>query len=705
MTKPFSPPDLLGRIGAVLRRTGSPSQAQEDDRCLPSRCEIQAGRTGFGFGGPIRSLLPLLQGSPILAGMSTGSPDDADPRLRELLTRLSQDSSAIDQILLEFPELTAREVLAALALEPRPVVNCTLPQALAPSSGRPSGKGTKARGSVAAPGQLGLFPSDGAISRRAPGQLIPTSPRPRLPAPSQPMGPAPQPQGPRPAPTPDEERISLFKNLFRGREDVFAVRWENRQTGDSGYWPKRRGGKSGQDVPLSDWWVSAHRRGSEVIGAYAILEDDTCWFLAVDFDEAEWRADVAAFRQVCTETGIPCAVEISRSGNGAHAWFFFSAPVPAASARQMGTYLLTLTTARRDQLTLKSYDRLFPSQDTLPRKGGYGNLIALPLQGRRIPEGCTVFVDEAFEPCTDQWAFLASIPRIEPGQVIATADLADRQGLDFGFLPEVPIDEEATAPWERSPSRRVPPLRIQGPLPPLVNAVLCQRLFIEREGLPPALIDRIRRLAAFKNPVFFRNQRLRLSNHETPPLICCTEEHPRHIGLPRGCVGDARDFLRKYDVDLQVEDRRHAGTPATWSFTGSLRPSQARAVEALVAHDLGVYVAPPGTGKTVVGVAMIAERRCSTLVIVHLKTLLDQWRSQIAMWLGLDPDDVGQIGGGKRKPNGSLDVAMVQSLDKKEGERIWSRTTVSSSSTSAITCRPSGSSAWWQKPRRGTSWD
>ncbi|MBU6429950.1 MAG: DEAD/DEAH box helicase family protein, partial [Cyanobacteria bacterium REEB65] len=372
-----------------------------------------------------------------------------------------------------------------------------------------------------------------------------------------------------------------------------------------------------------------------------------------------------AFRETCQSCDIPCAVEVSRSGNGAHAWFFFSAPVPAVLARRMGNYLLTLTTSRRDHLSLKSYDRLFPNQDTLP-EGGFGNLIALPLQGHQVPAGRSVFVNEDLRPISDQWAYLREITRVSPATVAALADLADRKGLDYGFLPEVPQDEDAPAPWERPPSGRLPQPRIDGPLPASVRGVLAQRLFIARDGLPPALLDLVRRLAAFKNPVFFRNQRFRKSNHNTPALICCAQEHPGHIGLPRGCLEAASKLLADHGLSLEVEDRRFEGSTNDWTFSANLRPLQQQAVTELGRHDIGIFVAPPGTGKTIVGVALIAARRCPTLVIVHRKTLLEQWRTQLAMWLGIERDAIGVISGTKRKATGLLDVAMVQSLVRQD---------------------------------------
>ncbi len=216
--------------------------------------------------------------------------------------------------------------------------------------------------------------------------------------------------------SPAHLKIGLFRSLFHGREDVYAKRWQSR-TGASGYAPVcANEWKSGlcdkrrvkcaecanrELVELDDVAIQDHLTGRSTLGVYPMLEDEICWFLAIDFDDATWREDVAAFRAAASGSSLSCHVEISRSGSGAHAWLFFAEPIPASLARRLGTALLTLAARRRHVLSLRSYDRLFPSQDTLPR-GGFGNLIALPLQHEPRSAGRSVFVDEdsACEPET-----------------------------------------------------------------------------------------------------------------------------------------------------------------------------------------------------------------------------------------------------------------------------------------------------------------
>ncbi len=482
------------------------------------------------------------------------------------------------------------------------------------------------------------------------------------------------------APATPEEKVRLFRALFRGREEIFPTRFLSKKTGKAGYAPacankflrgvcelpriKCSDCPNQAFTPVDDRVVLDHLRGRHVMGVYPLLEDDTCWFLAIDFDKSSWQEDVGAFAETCRAMDVPVAVERSRSGNGAHGWFFFEAPVVASLARKMGCYLLTETMSRRHQLSMGSYDRLFPNQDTMPR-GGFGNLIALPLQHEPRQQGNTLFIDASFQAYGDQWSYLASLPRVAPFFMENLATEAMRRGLVIGVRIAEPADEEETTPWRRKPSGRPRQLSISGPLPRAVRAVLTQRLFVEKAGLPSPLLNEIKRLAAFQNPEFYKKQSLRLSTAMTPRVIACAEDLAQHIALPRGCLGDLEELFRVHGVELQVEDQRQEGEALQLAFKGELTGGQKGAAEALLRHDIGVFVAPPGVGKTVLGTYLVAKRARSTLVLVHRQPLLDQWVAQLSMFLGLEAKEIGQIGGGKRKPNGRLDVAMIQSLVRK----------------------------------------
>jgi superfamily II DNA or RNA helicase len=478
------------------------------------------------------------------------------------------------------------------------------------------------------------------------------------------------------------EKVSLFRSLFRGRTDVFPVRFVSKKTGKPGYAPAcsnkwepglcllRTGGRCSDCVnqafvPLSDQVLVDHLQGRHAIGVYPLLIDETCWFLAVDFDKRSWREDLMAFAETCRSVGTPVAIERSRSGNGAHAWFFFTAPLSANVARRMGCYLITETMSRRHELSMESYDRLFPNQDTMPR-GGFGNLIALPLQHEARQKGNSVFIDEQLEAYADQWAFLASVERIEPDAAEAIAREATRTGQVIGVHFSEDLDDEASAaPWMRLPPGRITIRQIADPLPSKVTAVLSQRLFIEKAGLPAGLLNQLKRLAAFQNPEFYKRQRMRLSTALTPRVITCAEELTQHISLPRACAFEAHKLFEEYGVALAVDDQRHDGAPLEVKFKGELTVVQKQMARALLEHETGILVAPPGIGKTVLGTYLVARRARSALILVHRKPLLEQWIAQLAIFLDVDEKQIGRIGGGQRRPNGRLDVAMVQSLVRK----------------------------------------
>ncbi|HEX3529038.1 MAG TPA: DEAD/DEAH box helicase family protein [Thermoanaerobaculia bacterium] len=473
------------------------------------------------------------------------------------------------------------------------------------------------------------------------------------------------------------EKIRLFRALFKGREDVFPTRFMSKRTGMAGYAPAcaNKFVRGVCDLPrvkcsecpnqaftlVDDRMVLDHLRGRHVMGVYPLLDDETCWFLAIDFDKSSWQDDIGAFAETCRAMEVPVAVERSRSGNGAHVWFFFEAPVAASLARKMGCYLLTETMSRRHELSMGSYDRLFPNQDTMPR-GGFGNLIALPLQYEPRQQGNSAFVDASFQAYGDQWSYLASLSRMAPSFVENLATEATRRGLVVGVRLAEPSDGEESTPWKRRPSGGPRQMPILGPLPRSVRATLAQRVFVEKANLPPPLLNEIKRLAAFQNPEFYKKQSMRLSTAMTPRVIACGEELAQHIALPRGCLGDLEELFQVHGVKLEVEDQRQDGEALEAELKGELTAVQQQAAQALLQHDIGVFVAPPGVGKTVLGTYLVAKRARSTLVLVHRQPLLDQWVAQLSMFLGIEEKEIGQIGGGKRKPNGRLDVAMFQSL-------------------------------------------
>ena len=400
------------------------------------------------------------------------------------------------------------------------------------------------------------------------------------------------------------------------------------------------------------------------MGVYALLQDETCFFLAVDFDEEDWQQDAAAFLETCRRLEAPAVLERSRSGNGGHVWFFFEEAIPASLARKLGSHILTETMESRPEIGFDSYDRLFPNQDTLP-KGGFGNLIALPLQKLTRQRGNTVFLDETFTPHADQWSFLAAARRMSRARVEALVRDAESKGRIIGVRMAL-ADEEDDDPWTAPPSRRRKEPSIPGPLPDTLDIVLGNQIYIAKENLVPGLRNRLLRLAAFQNPEFYRAQAMRLPTYDKPRIVSCAEDHPKHFALPRGCLDDVLETLGALKIKPALRDERYIGVPLKVAFHGTLRPDQQAAAEALLAHDTGVLAATTAFGKTVIAAWLIAQRSVNTLILVHRQQLLEQWIERLSSFLGLPAKTIGRLGGGRNKLTGALDVGLVQSLVRKE---------------------------------------
>ena len=432
-------------------------------------------------------------------------------------------------------------------------------------------------------------------------------------------------------------KIALFRSLFRGREDVYARRFLSRKTGKSGYQPacgnewvqgvcrkpaiKCTTCPNQRFLSITDERVSCHLKGEDntgaefVMGVYPMLLDETCFFLAVDFDKEDWQRDVRAVLATCQQVGVPAALERSRSGLGGHIWVFFKEAISAVLARKIGALILTETMESCPEVGLDSYDRFFPNQDTLP-KGDFGNLIALPLQKSPRERGNSVFLDDEFNPHPDQWKFLAGIQRMNRVQVEALVHKAERKGRVIGIA--FPQEEEfADSPWTAPPSRRRQDLPICGPLPKVLELRLGNEIYIAKEGLMPELRNRLLRLAAFQNPEFYKAQAMRLPTYGKPRIIGCAEDFQMHIGLPRGCLEDVQELLSHLKIKCVLKDERYNGNPLEAAFRGELRSEQEAAVNALANFDTGVLSATTAFGKTVVAAKLIALRGVNTLVLVH----------------------------------------------------------------------------------------
>ncbi|HEU5274670.1 MAG TPA: restriction endonuclease subunit R, partial [Xanthobacteraceae bacterium] len=465
--------------------------------------------------------------------------------------------------------------------------------------------------------------------------------------------------------SPPEAKIALFRALFRGRNDVYPRRFESRKTGKAGYQPacanewvrgvcekpriKCSDCPHQRFLPISDDAIRWHLSGQDdegkdfVMGLYPMLPDETCSLLAVDFDKGGWQDDARAFCDTCRELGVPTALERSRSGNGAHVWIFFEAAIPAVLARKLGSHALTEAMERRPDIGLSSYDRLFPNQDTLPR-GGFGNLIALPLQRRPREVGNSVFLDYGLAPYEDQWAFLSSIRKIGRSAIEAIVRDADAKDRIVGVRSAL-LEADEPTPWTTPPSRRRKEPALMDPLPTKLELIVSDEIYIAKSVLPPGLRNRLVRLAAFQNPEFYKAQAMRLPTYDKPRIVACAEDHQNHISLPRGCLGELQDLLRNLRISFTVRDERYSGQSLPLQFRGQLRPDQLAAGSAMLAHDIGVLSAGTAFGKTVVAAWLIAQRGVTTLVLVHRRQLLEQWIERLAVFLDLPPTSIGHIGG------------------------------------------------------------
>jgi len=489
-----------------------------------------------------------------------------------------------------------------------------------------------------------------------------------------------------------KEKIKLYMSLFKGRDDVFAKRWENKKKGTAGYSP----------FCLNEWKVGLCRkptesctscqhksyaildektiddhlrgRGNFVAGIYPMCIDETCYFLVIDFDDGEWKKDITALRDVCREFNIPVAVERSRSGNGSHAWFFFKKQISAAMARKFGTALLTYAMSTRHELTFKSYDRFFPNQDTMP-KGGLGNLIALPLQRAARNANNSEFIDGNFQPYKDQWAFLASLAKLSEDNIeMFIAKLCN--GNEFGVLKK--DEEEIPKPWETSKVKL-----IENDFPQKLEIVQANMVFVPKIGISERALNYLKRLAAFKNPEFYKMQAMRMPTFQIPRIISCSEETTEYLCLPRGCRADLQAFFEELGIDVSYIDKTNCDRKIDVEFTGTLRDEQPLALVRLLEHDTGVLSGTTAFGKTVVAIKMIAERRVNTLILVDKVSLVAQWKKRLMEFLVINealPDTdihmakkrgrkktnsiIGQIGAGKNSLSGVIDIAVIQSLNR-----------------------------------------
>lgn len=474
------------------------------------------------------------------------------------------------------------------------------------------------------------------------------------------------------------ELVALYRELFYGRQDVFAVRWDNEKAGTHGYAPKCKNewdrnicGKSmrikgackkcayKENQEITNQFIQQHFTGTGrntlVMGVYPLLEDETCRFLAIDFDKKNWQEEILIAKSIYEEYGIKSYIERSRSGNGGHLWIFFSEPIEARLARKLGTKVLETAINRTGSSKFDSFDRLFPNQDYMP-KGGYGNLIALPLQRQAVENGNSVFVDDTFKMYSSQTAVLQNIERYSRSEILDVLKLFPDIVLQDVNNKEL-AEEDRTLPWEKMKEEKVPT-----DLPKSIDVVLYDKIYIHKNNLHPFLKKKFIGLTVFHNPEYYLARNLRKSMQDIPMWIQCFDEDSEFVMLPIGLKETFVEICESYHVKVIVIDKRYQGKTIDVNFHGDLREKQVTAVEELLAVSNGILHANTAFGKTVAAIALIAERKVNTLIVVDRISLLEQWRERLSVFLNISKNEIGVIGGGKKKPTGNIDVAVCQSL-------------------------------------------
>ena len=491
-----------------------------------------------------------------------------------------------------------------------------------------------------------------------------------------------------------QQKIGLFKSLFSGRQDVFALRWFNPKSNKSGYSPVcRNKWLSGKcdlkkyscatcpfklPVALTDNYIYNHLAGRDefsrdVIGLYPLIDGNLCKFLAMDFDshatknQLAWRDDILAVHKTYSDFGINSYIEISRSGHGGHLWIFFEENISTRLARNLGTEIIKAAMQKRHSIPFESFDRFFPNQDEIP-KGGYGNLIALPLQGRAVKEGHSVFVNESFIPYEDQWAFLSSVQKISERLVRKTINEIEKS------LPDFVEKDESENETKKINTTIISQDNIeslnQSDFSDTVKIVLSNCVQISKKGSSEKALGILRRTAVFLNPEYFKNLRMHLPLYNIPRYIDCSKENDDYLLLPRGNLPKVIEKLEEANAKYEITDERETGQKIDFQFTGKLYDEQKGALKALLKEDVGILSAGTGFGKTVVASALIAGRNVNTLILVQSHALLEQWKKAIKQFLDITP---GTIAAGKNKSTGLLDIAIVNSLIEKGSDELRPR--------------------------------
>jgi hypothetical protein len=448
-----------------------------------------------------------------------------------------------------------------------------------------------------------------------------------------------------------DKELTIFKSLFRGRADIYAIHWE--KGNKSGYMPayifdpyhfkahRMKGGTfqnyaNKQYQELTDDQLMKHLKGEQLIGLYPLLKDNTSYFIAVDFDKGNWMKECRIFMDICVGKGIPAYLERSRSGNGGHVWIFFEDNYSAYKSRTIFKSLLENGGLFSVFDKSSSFDRLFPNQDFLSGKG-FGNLIALPLFKKTLDAGNSCFINpETFEPYNDQWEYIKSIQRVS----IAILDEL------YNTISKTDTNHKI----QHAPNK--------------LTFRLSNNLRISRNGLTNSLINYLKEELNFASSEFIIKKKTKGNTFGIGSYFKIIEEKEHEVLVPKGFIGKLIRFCKEQKIDYEFIDERTKHKEIHFEFSSTLREHQQSALEAIRKKDLGIIVAPPGSGKTIIGLKIIADKKQPALIITHRKQIAEQWIERIQTFMGIPKHEINIIGKGKIKEGKKITIAMIQTLAK-----------------------------------------
>lgn len=398
-------------------------------------------------------------------------------------------------------------------------------------------------------------------------------------------------------------------------------------------------------LPITETEIQKHLNGLQQIGIYPLLLNNTSWFLVADFDKQNWKVEAVAFLNTCKDKNVPAYLERSRSGNGGHVWIFFDRPYPAIRSRKVFISILEQSGTFSMFDKSSSFDRLFPNQDILSGKG-LGNLIALPFFKPAMENGNSCFINpETFEIYLNQYQFLNEIERV-------SIEVLDNLFQEILTTQNLSIKCVASCGSPKSKNGKL-------------SITLQQNIRIQRDGLTTPLINFLKEELNFANSEFFIKKKSGKNTFGTERYFKLIEETENEIIIPRGFIRKLLRFCSDQNLEFDFQDNRKQKQEIDFSFNATLRKHQDKVIEAVSKKDFGVIVAPPGSGKTIMGLKIIQVKKQPALIVVHRKQLLEQWQERVQAFLGIPKHEIGIIGQGKTKIGKQITIATIQSLPKQ----------------------------------------